>query len=496
MTSRTIPPKLNRRDAAVSRADLRSPLNGPLSSFYEAVRVRRGTSVALMRGAALLVLDILALTVAWGIPLIGQVSPIELVDNLYGDVAFFPVLAIILGVMATRGLYKPGTQWQDFAGVIKAVTLGVLLSGLMLDVYQPSQLAAELTSIHLLIFWVASLALVSTGRIALAFSIRVVRARGAIRHPVFLICDEDERSRALQAVEGEKHYVVTGMDDASALDLSNRDETLSKLKEMGVDEVFVSWDAIRRRLFLCWHFQKSGITLQILPASLEPLFWQPEVWMMGGIPTLKFAPPMFTGLNFWLKRYIDFLGALVILLILSPVYLLISALIRLDSPGPIFYKQTRVGLHGEEFKAWKFRSMVVNADQLQKELEARNEAKDGILFKMKDDPRITRVGKFLRQYSLDELPQIFNVLLGEMSLVGPRPLPLRDVEKFSEYHFIRHEVLPGITGLWQVSGRSDVIDFEHVIRLDLMYIENWSLWLDFKILLKTVEVVLKKTGAY
>ncbi|NJN87243.1 MAG: exopolysaccharide biosynthesis protein [Leptolyngbyaceae cyanobacterium SL_7_1] len=174
----------------------------------------------------------------------------------------------------------------------------------------------------------------------------------------------------------------------------------------------------------------------------------------------------------------------------------IAVLIKLDSPGPVFYRQTRVGLHSNSFKVWKFRSMVVNAAELQKRLEAMNETKDGILFKIKDDPRVTRVGKFIRRYSLDELPQIFNVLLGEMSLVGPRPLPLRDVEKFSKRHFIRQEVLPGITGLWQVSGRSDIDDFEHVLNLDVHYIENWSLWLDLKIILQTFQVVLRKTGAY
>ena len=493
MTSQTVSPDVP--DSSV-RADLRSPLNGPLPNLYEVIRVRRGTSVAIARSLTLLVLDVLMLSLAWWLPQCRTLSLVNFVSNHSALMPLLPTLMVILGVMAARGLYKPGSQWQDLAGLLKAVTLGSLLGGFMLYIYQPTAILPILTSSQWVTFWGSSLLLVAAGRLVLNFVIRVVRARGAVRHPVFLICDDNDRARALQTVESENHYVVTGTAAASALDLKNRDETLRLLKEKGVDEVFVSWDAIRRRLFLCWHFQKSGITLQILPASLEPLFWQPEVWMLGGIPTLKFAPPVFAGINFWLKRYVDFFGALVIFMALSPIYALIALAIRLDSPGPIFYKQTRVGLHGQEFKAWKFRSMVVNADALQKELEAKNETKDGILFKMKDDPRITRVGKFIRQYSLDELPQIFNVLLGEMSLVGPRPLPLRDVEKFSESHFIRHEVLPGITGLWQVSGRSDVMDFDKVIRLDLMYIENWSLWLDFKILLRTIEVVLKKTGAY
>ncbi len=140
--------------------------------------------------------------------------------------------------------------------------------------------------------------------------------------------------------------------------------------------------------------------------------------------------------------------------------------------------------------------MVKNAEQLQQALETQNETNDGVLFKIKKDPRITRLGRFLRRYSLDELPQVFNILAGEMSFVGPRPLPQRDVEKFSEHHFIRHEVLPGITGLWQVSGRSNITNFEEVLRLDLRYIEQWSLWLDFQILFKTIQVVLWKTGAY
>jgi exopolysaccharide biosynthesis polyprenyl glycosylphosphotransferase len=205
---------------------------------------------------------------------------------------------------------------------------------------------------------------------------------------------------------------------------------------------------------------------------------------------------MIIGGGYWLKRYFDFLGAIVFLICLSPLYLFITILIKLDSPGPIFFRQTRVGLHGRRFKAWKFRTMVANADKLQSTLESKNETKDGVLFKIKDDPRITRVGKFLRRYSLDELPQVFNVLFGEMSFVGPRPLPIRDVERFKERHFIRQEVLPGITGLWQVSGRSNIKTFEDVVDLDLFYIANWSFWLDVKIMLRTVGVVLHKTGAY
>jgi exopolysaccharide biosynthesis polyprenyl glycosylphosphotransferase len=200
--------------------------------------------------------------------------------------------------------------------------------------------------------------------------------------------------------------------------------------------------------------------------------------------------------NFRIKRVFDLACAAALLLVASPLYLFIALIIRLDSRGPIFYRQVRVGFDNRRFQMWKFRTMVVDAEKLQAELERFNQSKDGVMFKIKDDPRITRVGRFLRQYSLDELPQLFNVLSGEMSLVGPRPLPLRDVERFEEHHFQRHAVLPGITGIWQVSGRSEVTDFDEVLEMDLLYIENWSLRMDLEILVRTIGVVFLGKGAY
>ena len=200
-------------------------------------------------------------------------------------------------------------------------------------------------------------------------------------------------------------------------------------------------------------------------------------------------------IDFWFKRGFDLVLSCLILSLCSFPMLVIAILIKLESPGSVFYRQTRIGLKNRQFQIWKFRTMVANASQLQQELEAKNEVKGGVLFKIKDDPRLTKVGKFLRCYSLDELPQLFNVLRGEMSLVGPRPFPLRDVERFGRDHFGRHEVLPGMTGLWQVNGRSNA-DSDTVFYWDTVYIQQWSLVLDFKILLKTIPVVLTKEGAY
>lgn len=200
--------------------------------------------------------------------------------------------------------------------------------------------------------------------------------------------------------------------------------------------------------------------------------------------------------GYLIKRLMDFCFAALFIALISPIYLLIAIAIKIDSPGPVFFKETRMGLNGKKFKIWKFRTMQTDAEKLQKELEHLNETKDGINFKIKDDPRITRIGKFLRCYSLDELPQMINIIRGEMSLVGPRPFNMRDVSNFASNYFFRYKVLPGITGLWQVSGRSNILYFDQVIELDGKYIQHWSLWLDFRILLKTVKVVFFREGAY
>jgi lipopolysaccharide/colanic/teichoic acid biosynthesis glycosyltransferase len=177
-----------------------------------------------------------------------------------------------------------------------------------------------------------------------------------------------------------------------------------------------------------------------------------------------------------------------------PFWLAIAAAVKLTSRGPVLYRDTRIGLQEREFGMLKFRTMAVGADALQTELEAANEA-DGALFKIRDDPRVTRVGKFLRRFSLDEVPQVVNVLRGEMSLVGPRPLPLRDFEKLEDWHRKRYLVLPGMTGLWQIAGRSH-LSFDDLVRLDFYYLDNWSIWLDISIVLKTIPAVAAGRGAY
>jgi len=204
-------------------------------------------------------------------------------------------------------------------------------------------------------------------------------------------------------------------------------------------------------------------------------------------------------LPYAIKRAMDFVGALLGLLLLAPVMLAIACLIRLESIGPVLFRQHRRGYRGRLFWVLKFRTMVVDAEQRLKDLEKANESAGGVLFKLRDDPRVTPLGRFLRKSSLDELPQLINILRGEMSLVGPRPLQLRDSEKLQsldpEGYARRLEVMPGLTGPWQVGGRSE-IDYAHMVKLDIDYVDNWSLVWDLWIIIRTLVVVSVGRGAY
>jgi exopolysaccharide biosynthesis polyprenyl glycosylphosphotransferase len=239
---------------------------------------------------------------------------------------------------------------------------------------------------------------------------------------------------------------------------------------------------------------QRGVIVRIAPSTMEILMHRAEFVPGAAVPLFELRPPVFEGFDYVLKRTFDFIGASVLLVVTAPAMAVIALAVALSSRGGVLYRSVRPGIGGEPFSCFKFRTMYLDADQRQADVESLNEA-SGALFKIRHDPRMTRVGRFLRRYSLDELPQLFNVLLGQMSLVGPRPLPLRDYERLEDWHRKRYLVLPGITGLWQVSGRSD-LDFDDLVRLDFLYLERWSVALDLTILLKTVPAVLGRRGAY
>ncbi len=268
------------------------------------------------------------------------------------------------------------------------------------------------------------------------------------------------------------------------------------IAEHRVDEVIIADSDFpqRQAVELIDQCHQKGVRVRIAPSTMEILIHRAEFVPGQSVPLFELKPPVFEGVDFVVKRVFDLVVASLLLVVLSPLLIVVVVAVRMSSRGPVLYRSIRPGIGGMPFACLKFRTMLGDADQRQADLESQNEA-SGALFKIRDDPRLTRVGKWLRRFSLDELPQLLNVLRGQMSLVGPRPLPQRDFERLDDWHMKRYLVLPGITGLWQVSGRSE-LDFDDLVRLDFLYLERWSVFLDLTILVKTVPAVFTRRGAF
>jgi exopolysaccharide biosynthesis polyprenyl glycosylphosphotransferase len=266
--------------------------------------------------------------------------------------------------------------------------------------------------------------------------------------------------------------------------------------ERDVDELIVAETEFddRALLEIVDLAHRRGVRVRAAPSTAELLTQRAEYVPGQGVPLFELRPPAFVGTDWVLKRGFDLFVSLLVVVIGLPIWIAIAIAIKVESRGPILYRDRRVGLNEREFEMIKFRTMRRGAEELQMRLEAENEA-EGALFKLRDDPRVTRVGAFLRRFSLDEVPQVLNVLRGEMSLVGPRPLPIRDYKLLEPWHRKRYLVLPGMTGLWQIAGRSD-LTFDDLVRLDFYYLENWSIWLDISVLLRTIPAVIAARGAY
>ena len=290
---------------------------------------------------------------------------------------------------------------------------------------------------------------------------------------------------------------VTDVDRGDGQYLGHVDEIWEILRRETVDTVVMS-DVLSDEAFASVFEAAAAAGCRVLALSRyekQPRVRPGFVWHHG-VPFIELTMPTLRAQQLFVKRIIDLAASAAGLLLLSPLFLLIAVAIKLDSKGRVMFSQERAGFGGRVFRLYKFRTMRDGADLEKAEVAHLNKSGDSRLFKIPNDPRITRVGCFLRRWSLDELPQLWNVLIGEMSLVGPRPFFENDLAEYSDHHFNRLAVKPGITGLWQVQGRSDVVDFEEVVQLDSAYIDRWSLWLDFKILGRTMPAVFRRTGAY
>jgi lipopolysaccharide/colanic/teichoic acid biosynthesis glycosyltransferase len=310
-----------------------------------------------------------------------------------------------------------------------------------------------------------------------------------------------ERQSAVDEVmgvkEGESLFSLKELVYGPLPHLGGLDDLEEVIRHHVVDEVVVTRslsydDRLEEALKTC---QDRGITVVMLLKRQNYLSTNATVAMIDDIPAVKFHTVSLHEGQLMAKRLLDIVGAMVGMILFGISYLLIAPLIKLESPGPVIFKQERVGRNGRVFEIWKYRTMCSDAEAKKTELAGLNEVR-GHMFKLTHDPRVTRIGQFLRKTSLDEIPQFYNVLIGKMSLVGTRPPTVEEVQEYQTHHYKRISVIPGITGMWQISGRSEIKDFEEVVNLDNAYINNWTIWKDIKIIAKTVVVVIRRKGSH
>jgi exopolysaccharide biosynthesis polyprenyl glycosylphosphotransferase len=390
-------------------------------------------------------------------------------------------------------------------GVTKAVVVSLVLTGFATAFVTQNRPAP----LFLVSFGIAAWIFIALARMALQMSIWTFREWGYNpRHVVVIGANPRTKLLLDEVIHHARYgYHIVGIieDDPQRVEMLREYKlpylggfrSLERLlTERVIDEVHVclpvrsSYELIQSIAYLC-----VGIGVPVrLVADLFPLrLATSRAFRMGEIPMLSLSTISESGVQLGFKRLLDLAVSSTLLIGLSPFFLLIALLIKLDTPGPVFFLQERVGVNQRRFKIYKFRSMMANAENQRNALEGLNEA-DGPVFKIREDPRVTRVGRFIRKYSIDEFPQLINVLKGEMSLVGPRPPIPAEVEQYTWDQRRRLSVKPGMTGLWQVSGRSD-LSFKEWVELDLQYIDSWSIWKDFTILMKTFRVVIGGRGA-
>lgn len=422
---------------------------------------------------------------------------------------FIVLMAAWYVIFAAFGLYRSrrlSSSRAEILDIVKATSLG---STAVLGV--ASLISIELvTSRFLVVFWALSTAMTTISRLTLHMILERVRARGRNLHNLLIVGTSGRALRFAELVENKPTlgYQIKGFidDEWSGIQKFRQTgrELVAGLGEFGqylrehvVDEVVIAlpvssyYAQFSHILRAC---EEQGILVHMLPGFFEVKYARLTVEVLEGEPVITLRRGAMEGWPLLVKRMVDLTVALVLLILLMPLFVVVAVLIKLTSPGPILFVQERVGLNKRPFRFLKFRTMVQDAERQQPALEELNEA-SGPVFKIRHDPRVTPIGAFLRRTSIDELPQLINVLRGDMSLVGPRPLPVRDYQGFdADWHRRRFSVRPGMTCLWQVEGRTSIA-FDRWMELDMQYIDNWSLWLDFKLLVSTVPAVVSGRGA-
>ena len=403
------------------------------------------------------------------------------------------------GAYSTRYSRTGATEYKRAITATAAVAGGIGIVCYLLDQQYPRG--------AFILWFVLGTAGLITSRFARRQVLHRLHRRGLLQTPV-LIAGANHHVDSIAAVlrrESWLGYRVIGAatrerlaETATGLPvLGSLDEVTELISEHEVHTVLFaegSFDSPADFRRLAWKLEQQDVQIMVVPTLTDVGAHRLEVRPMAGLPLVDIDRPRAINAGRWIKRAFDMVGSAVFLLLLSPILLVTAIAIKLEDGGPVIFRQPRVGLKGEEFYCLKFRSMVTDAEAKLAELQAQNEGA-GVLFKMTNDPRITKVGKFIRRFSIDELPQLWNTFRGDMSLVGPRPALPKEVAQYEPDTLRRLDVRPGLTGLWQVSGRSN-LSWEDTVRLDLYYVDNWSMTQDLMILVKTAKAVVGSDGAY
>jgi exopolysaccharide biosynthesis polyprenyl glycosylphosphotransferase len=396
----------------------------------------------------------------------------------------------------------------SFASEVKIVSKTVLVGVLILLGAAFLFRAGYIPRTLLLLFAIVNFILLTLEKLLIFYAAKIIRQRGRNRKAVLVVGTGEQAKRFVEAIQQNFSW---GLDIVGFLDaqeanvgkevfgrkvLGTFSDIASVLHSRPFDGVIITlstkrFGEIRDVLNVC---EEEGVQVRIISDFLGKIAKRFRADVVYGLPVISIVPVPHDEWRLFIKRLIDIVGSLIGLILLAPLFLTIAIGVKISSSGPALYKWDVLGFNKKPFKTWKFRTMVTNADTLKEQLMPFNEMV-GPVFKMKEDPRITRLGKFIRKYSLDELPQLWSVLKGDMSLVGPRPAAADELGRYQSWHRRRLSIKPGLTCIWQVQGRNEINNFDDWVRMDLEYIDNWSLWLDIKILLRTVPAVISGKGA-
>jgi exopolysaccharide biosynthesis polyprenyl glycosylphosphotransferase len=485
--------------AALAQRDIRSR-RPPALSFL----LRMGTMVRFVRVVTLLALDFAGVALAiWTALILKQEvhGTVDVANATSGTERFLPFAYLLTALLFARsGLYGPRGQRPGLARIVGSL-FEVAFVALIFAVVNGEHFSSYYLFYGSLAFAILYVSLLRAGYDA--GTAAALRVAGYRRRALLVGRGRQITDVAHKLADApHSHVEVVGFLSPTALPgnglraLGTLGDLDTVLAATPVDEVIIADpdfpqdDAVE----LVDRCHRRGVTVRLAPSTMEILIQRAEFVPGQSVPLFELGPPVFEGVDFAMKRTFDIVAATLLLLLLSPLLLVITLAVSLSSRGPVLYRSRRRGIGQRPFACLKFRTMHSDAEERQADVEALNEA-SGALFKIREDPRLTPIGRVLRRFSLDELPQLVNVLRGEMSMVGPRPLPERDYAMLDDWHRKRYLVLPGITGLWQVSGRSE-LDFDDLVHLDFIYLERWSLALDLSILMKTIPAVITRRGAY